>query len=52
MIRKEYKALKFSLAAVLALLVTWQGKRNLAGAVNMVTDSHCQASMLLIKCQK
>ena len=51
MIRKDYKALKLSLVAVLALWVTWQGKNNFAGAVNVMTDNNCRASMLLIKCK-
>lgn len=52
MIRKDHKKLQFFFVALIAVLATWQGKKNLAGVVNIMTDSQCEASMLLIKCQK
>ena len=51
MIRREYKSLKLFVITVVALLSTWQGKRNLAWSVGQISSQDCSATLLLIKCK-
>ena len=51
MIRREYKSLKLFVIILVALLSTWQGKRNLAWFASQVSNQDCSVSLLLIKCK-
>jgi hypothetical protein len=51
MIRREYKSLKLFVVIVIAILSTWQGKRNLTWFLSQVSGQECSATWLLIQCK-
>jgi hypothetical protein len=51
MIRREYKSLTLFVVIMIALLSTWQGKRNLAWFVEQFSNQDCFSSWLFIKCE-
>jgi|GEM_PF-5063485 len=51
MIRKDYKKTKLFLVTCIALMATWQGKRNLSWTIGQVSNQECSPSWLFIQCR-